>query len=74
MRAYFQSGWIKVGLVLLFVGTGPLLYRSALIYHRRRRHCPPSQVGVHVSIGDMIMLGTVLLVASLTWRLQASFR
>ena len=26
MRAYLQSGWIKVGLVLLLVGTGPLLF------------------------------------------------
>jgi len=33
-----------------------------------------SEVGVHLSIGDVIMLGTVLLVASLAWRLQTSFR
>ena len=26
MRAYFQSGWVKTGLVLLFVGAGPLLF------------------------------------------------
>jgi len=26
MRAYLQSGWIKVGLVLLLVGAGPLLF------------------------------------------------
>ena len=28
MRAYLQSGWIKVGLVLLLVGAGPLLFIS----------------------------------------------
>jgi len=26
MRAYFQSGWVKTGLVLHFVGAGPLLF------------------------------------------------
>jgi hypothetical protein len=39
-----------------------------------REYVTWSAVGVHLSNGDMIMLGTVLLVASLTWRLQASFR
>jgi hypothetical protein len=26
MRAYLQSAWVKVGLVLLIVGAGPLLF------------------------------------------------
>ena len=26
MGAYLQSGWVKVGLALLFVGAGPLLF------------------------------------------------
>jgi hypothetical protein len=26
MRAYLQSAWVKVGLGLLLVGTGPLLF------------------------------------------------
>jgi hypothetical protein len=33
-----------------------------------REYLTWSTAGIHLSIGDMIMLGTVLLAAALTWR------
>ena len=39
-----------------------------------REYATWSAAGFHLSIGDMIMLHTVLLAAALTRRLQASFR
>ena len=39
-----------------------------------REYVTWSAASVHLTIGDMIVLGTVLLVAALTWRLQTLFR